>query len=119
MAIQLKRVYEKAGRHDGTRVLIDRVWPRGVKKADAGIDLWLKEIAPSTRLRQWFGHDPQKWPDFKQRYFRELDQNAASLEKLSKMNQEGYVTLVYGAKDEKHNNAVALKEYLEGGSART
>jgi len=67
MAIQLKRVYEKAGRHDGTRVLIDRVWPRGVKKADAGIDLWLKEIAPSTRLRQWFGHDPQKWPDFKQR----------------------------------------------------
>jgi len=115
MSIRLKRVYEKAGGHDGTRVLIDRVWPRGVRKADAAIDLWLKEIAPSTSLRKWFGHDPEKWADFKKRYFRELDQNAAVVERLSKLNQKGTVTLVFGARDEKHNNAVALKEYLEGG----
>ena len=113
MAVRLKRVYEKTGGHEGTRVLIDRVWPRGVRKSEAAIDLWLKEIAPSTELRKWFGHDPEKWPDFKRRYFRELDQNAALVEKLSKMNQKGTVTLVFGAKNEKHNNAVALKEYLE------
>ena len=115
MAVRLKRVYEKTGGHDGTRVLIDRVWPRGVRKSEAGIDLWLKEIAPSTELRKWFGHDSEKWLDFKSRFFRELDQNAALVEKLSKMNQRGTVTLVFGAKDAKHNNAVALKEYLEQG----
>ena len=115
MAVRLKRVYEKTGGHEGTRVLIDRVWPRGVRKSEAAIDLWLKEIAPSTELRKWFGHDPEKWPDFKRRYFRELEQNAALVEKLSNMNQKGTVTLVFGAKDEKHNNAVALKEYLERG----
>ena len=113
MAVRLKRVYEKTGGHEGTRVLIDRVWPRGVRKSEAAIDLWLKEIAPSTELRKWFGHDPEKWPDFKRRYFRELEQNAALVEKLSNMNQKGTVTLVFGAKNEKHNNAVALKEYLE------
>ena len=115
MAVRLKRVYEKTGGHEGTRVLIDRVWPRGVRKSEAAIDLWLKEIAPSTELRKWFGHDPEKWPDLKRRYFRELEQNAALVEKLSNMNQKGTVTLVFGAKDEKHNNAVALKEYLERG----
>ena len=113
MAIRLKRVYEKPGRHEGARVLIDRVWPRGVRKAEAGIDLWLKEIAPSTKLRQWFGHDPQKWPEFKRRFFRELDQNGAMVEQLFKMTQRGSVTLVYGARNETCNNAVALKEYLE------
>jgi uncharacterized protein YeaO (DUF488 family) len=113
MAIQLKRAYDKTGEHGGTRVLVDRVWPRGVRKAEAGIDLWLKEIAPSTELRKWFGHDPEKWPEFKTRYFRELEQNQAMVEQLSKMNQKGTVTLVFGAKNEKYNNAAALKEYLE------
>ena len=113
MAIRLKRVYEKSGGHDGTRVLIDRMWPRGVRKSDAGVDLWLKEIAPSTLLRKWFGHDPERWPEFRRRYFRELDNNEAMVEQLSKMTQEGSVTLVFAARNEKYNNAVALKEYLE------
>jgi len=113
MQIRTKRVYEKAGKQDGTRVLIDRVWPRGVRKEDAGIDLWLKEIAPGTELRKWFGHDPQKWSQFKRRYFRELDRNDAPVERLSEITQKGRVTLVFGAKNEKYNNAVALKEYLE------
>jgi uncharacterized protein YeaO (DUF488 family) len=119
MAIRLKRVYEKSGGHDGTRVLIDRMWPRGVRKSDAGVDLWLKEIAPSTLLRKWFGHDPERWPEFRRRYFRELDNNEAMVEQLSKMTQEGSVTLVFAARNEKYNHAVALKEYLaqraEGG----
>jgi uncharacterized protein YeaO (DUF488 family) len=113
MAIRLKRVYEKTDEQGGTRVLIDRVWPRGVRKTEAGIDLWLKEIAPSTNLRKWFEHDPEKWPEFKRRYFRELDQNEAPVEQLSKMTQKGTITLVFGARNEKYNNAVALKEYLE------
>jgi uncharacterized protein YeaO (DUF488 family) len=113
MAIRLKRAYEKKGGHDGTRVLVDRVWPRGVRKQEAGIDQWLKEIAPSTPLRKWFGHDPDKWPEFKKRYFRELDQNELMVEKLFEMNRKGAVTLVFASKNEKYNNAVALKEYLE------
>jgi uncharacterized protein YeaO (DUF488 family) len=113
MAIRLKRAYEKKGGHDGTRVLVDRVWPRGVCKQEAGIDQWLKEIAPSTPLRKWFGHDPDKWPEFKKRYFRELDQNELMVEKLFEMNRKGAVTLVFASKNEKYNNAVALKEYLE------
>ena len=115
MAVQLKRVYEKAGGRDGIRVLVDRVWPRGVRKSEADIDLWLKEVAPSTLLRKWFDHDPEKWPEFKRRYFRELDQNKAAVEQLSKMTQNGDVTLVFGAKNEQYNNPVALKEYLEQG----
>ena len=113
MAIRLKRIYDKTIVADGSRVLVDRVWPRGVRKADAGINLWLKEIAPSTLLRKWFGHDPEKWPEFKRRYFRELDKNEAAVERLSQMAQKGSVTLVFGARNEKYNNAVALKEYLE------
>jgi uncharacterized protein YeaO (DUF488 family) len=113
MTIRLKRAYEIAGRHDGTRILIDRVWPRGVRKADAVIDLWLKEIAPSTKLRKWFGHDPGKWLEFKRRYFCELDNNEVSVEQLSEMTQNGTVTLVFAARNEKYNNAVALKEYVE------
>ena len=113
MPTRLKRAYEKTGPHDGTRVLIDRVWPRGVRKAEAEIDLWLKAIAPSTKLRKWFSHDPKKWLEFKKRYFLELDQNEALVEQLFKLTQKGNVTLVYGARNENSNNAVALKEYLE------
>jgi len=105
MAIHLKRVYEKAGGRKGIRVLVDRVWPRGVRKSEADIDLWLKEIAPSTLLRKWFDHDPEKWPEFKRRYFRELDQNKAAVEQLVKMTQNGEVTLVFGAKNESERSS--------------
>jgi uncharacterized protein YeaO (DUF488 family) len=110
--IALKRAYEAAKAGDGFRVLVDRIWPRGVSKSAARIDLWLKEIAPSTSLRKWFGHDPAKWQKFRDRYFRELDANADAVARLRDQLRRGKVTLVYGAKDEEHNQAVALQEYL-------
>ena len=113
MQLQLKRAYENPGRNDGFRVLVDRVWPRGVKKEDLQLGDWLKEIAPSGELRKWFGHDPEKWNEFKRRYFTELDNRREVVESLLSRLKERRVTLVYGASDEKHNNAVALKEYLE------
>lgn len=113
MAIQLKRAYEKPARADGFRVLVDRVWPRGLNKADVKVDQWLKSVAPSTELRKWFGHDPDKWSEFKRRYFKELDSRPDELALLRKKAAEGPLTLVFSAKDERFNNAVALKEYLE------
>ncbi|MGH7572580.1 MAG: DUF488 domain-containing protein [Gemmatimonadota bacterium] len=113
MTLKLKRAYEPAESGDGFRILVDRLWPRGVSKSSARIDLWLKEIAPSTTLRKWFGHDPAKWTEFRRRYFRELDQNREAIEEIQGHVRRGTVTLVYGAKDEEHNDAVALKEYLE------
>ena len=113
MVIKLKRVYEVPESDDGFRVLVDRLWPRGVSKSSAQLDLWLKEIAPSTELRKWFGHDPLKWTKFRDRYFRELDNNPKAVEQLREQVRHGIVTLVYGAKDQEHNDAVALKEYLE------
>ena len=110
--IQLKRAYEPAESADGFRVLVDRLWPRGVSKSAARIDLWLKEIAPSAALRQWFGHDPAKWHTFRARYFRELQKNGAAVEQLRVHVRHGTVTLVYGAKDQEYNDAVALKEFL-------
>lgn len=115
MALKLKRAYEPAEPGDGFRVLVDRLWPRGISKSSARIDLWLKEIAPSTALRKWFGHDPAKWTKFRDRYFRELDKNRDAVELLQGRMLLGVVTLVYGAKDKEHNDAVALKEYLEAG----
>jgi uncharacterized protein YeaO (DUF488 family) len=112
MTIKLKRAYEPAAKADGTRVLVDRLWPRGVSKKAARIALWLREIAPSAELRKWFGHDPEKWSQFKKKYFRELDANTDAVDQLRKLIRGGTVTLVYGAKDEEHNDAVALKEYL-------
>jgi uncharacterized protein YeaO (DUF488 family) len=114
MQIWLKRAYEDPGPQDGTRVLVDRLWPRGVSKDEADIDLWLKEIAPSDTLRKWFGHDPGKWEAFKKRYYRELDEpgNRAT-NKLAEIVREGRVTLVFSAKNERRNNAAALKEYME------
>ena len=110
--LEVKRIYEPSERSDGYRVLVDRVWPRGVSKQDADIDLWLKEIAPSTELRQWFGHEPRRWDAFRRRYFDELEEMpetvAVVLDKLRKDD----VTLVYSARDEAHNQAVALREYL-------
>ena len=112
MVIKLKRAYEEPESGDGFRVLVDRLWPRGVSKDSARIDLWLKEIAPSTALREWFGHDPSKWTEFRKRYFRELDHNPKTVDQLREQARLGMVTLVYGAKDQEHNDTVALKEYL-------
>ena len=110
--VKLKRAYEPAGPDDGTRILVDRLWPRGVSKAEAAVDRWLKEIAPSTELRQWFGHDPARWPEFLRRYTEELRQHEAALDEIRALAREGTVTLVYGARDETHNDAVALKDVL-------
>lgn len=112
MAIWLKRAYEPPDADDGFRILVDRLWPRGVSKSSARIDLWLKEIAPSAVLRKWFGHDPAKWNKFRDRYFRELDKNREAVEKLLEQVHRGRVTLVYGAKEQEHNDAVALNHYL-------
>jgi uncharacterized protein YeaO (DUF488 family) len=114
MRIMLKRAYEPPAGTDGQRILVDRLWPRGLVKARAGIDLWLKDVAPSTALRQWFKHDPEKWPEFKRRYRAELEGSAA-LAELVALSRRQDVTLVYAAKDELHNDAVVLKQLLERG----
>lgn len=116
MDIRLKRTYEAPARSDGPRVLIDRIWPRGVSKADADIDHWLKGLAPSTELRKWFGHDPQKWPEFCDRYLKELksDEAAEDLATLARiLDEHKRITLVFAAKDTEHNNAVALKRFMK------
>ena len=113
MSIELKRAYDRAAESDGYRVLVDRIWPRGVAKGDLQVDAWLKDLAPSAGLRKWFRHDPAKWDEFKQRYGRELEQRADALEQLLERARTRPVTLVFGAKDTEHNNAVALKEHLE------
>ena len=108
--ISVKRVYEQPSKADGFRILVDRLWPRGLKKEKAGVDLWLKDVAPSDELRRWFAHDAQKWVEFKNRYFTELDGKG---EIVSRIGDAGdHVTLLYGAKDDEHNNAVALREYM-------
>ena len=111
--IRLRRAYDPPSESDGYRVLVDRVWPRGVARDALRPDDWLKEVAPSTELRKWFGHDPDKWPAFKDRYFLELDQRSEVIERLLVKCRGGALTLVFGAKDTRYNNAVALKEYLE------
>lgn len=111
--ILLKRAYERPSADDGSRFLIERLWPRGVKKQNLRIEGWLKEVAPSSELRTWFRHDPAKWKEFRRRYFAELDRNRDTLRPLLHAGHEGRVTLVYSSHDQEHNNAVALKEYLE------
>lgn len=113
--IRLKRVYEPAAPGDGVRVLVDRLWPRGLAKEKAAIDHWLKEVAPSTALRQWFGHDPARWPEFRQRYRAELAENPAALAALRRLCRGQTLTLVYAASDPEHNNAMVLKSLLEAG----
>lgn len=111
--IQLKRVYDTAQADNGYRVLVDRLWPRGISKENAQIDLWLKDIAPSSELRKWFGHEPEKWNEFKKRYKRELAENTQPLEQLrSIVKEHKYVVLLFGAKDTEHNQAVVLLELL-------
>ncbi len=112
-AIRLKRVYEPPSPDDGTRILVERLWPRGVNKQKAAVDHWAKEVAPSPELRKWYGHDPEKWDEFRKRYEAELDVNGAALDDLKRRVTEGPVTFVYAARDEEHNSALVLKESLE------
>ncbi len=114
MKIKLKRAYEKPDPKDGVRILVDRLWPRGLTKAKAAIDLWSKEIAPSTELRKWFAHDPKKWKGFRGRYQTELKNHSDQLQAILSRAKKGIVTLIYGARDQEHNEAVVLKEVLEG-----
>ncbi|HUJ78676.1 MAG TPA: DUF488 family protein, partial [Nitrospiria bacterium] len=112
--MKLKRIYEAAERTDGFRILVDRLWPRGVSKEKARIDLWMKDIAPSHELRKWFNHDPQKWVEFLQRYEKELQAKQSQIRDLKqKLREEKVVTLLFSASDEKYNNAVALKRLLK------
>lgn len=116
--IQLKRVYEEAKAKDGKRLLIERLWPRGMKKSTLKLDAWIKEAGPSSGLRRWFSHDPAKWNEFRHRYFAELGSKRAVWEPILKAASQGQVTLLYSSHDEEHNNAVALKEYLDSKIAK-
>ena len=112
MNIKLKRVYEKPDEKDGFRILVDRLWPRGLTKEKADVDLWLKDIAPTTELRKWFNHDPEKWTDFQKKYLKELKENKEAVSKLKEHLKKGAVTLLFAAKDEAHNEALVLKDYV-------
>lgn len=111
--MRLKKVYDPPARNDGARFLIERLWPRGVKKTSLRLDAWLKDAGPSTTLRKWFSHDPNKWDEFRRRYFAELDRNEAALTPILEAAHRGDVTLLFSSRDVEHNNAVALKQYLE------
>ena len=111
--LQLKRAYDPVSRDDGTRFLVERLWPRGLSKEKLRVDAWLKDVGPTTALRKWFSHDPEKWPQFRARYFRELDSRPESWQPIASAARRRRVTLVYSSHDEEHNNAVALKEYLQ------
>jgi uncharacterized protein YeaO (DUF488 family) len=113
MAIQLKRAYEPPAPGDGYRVLVDRLWPRGLTKEAARLDAWLKDLAPSHALRTWYAHDVERWDEFQERYWQELEQKQDALEELASRAGTGRVTLVYAARDTEHNSAVALRNYLE------
>jgi|SRR5215472_4778107 uncharacterized protein YeaO (DUF488 family) len=114
VGLKVKRVYDAPAKSDGRRVLVDRIWPRGLKKSEARIDEWLRKIAPSTGMRKWFNHDPRKWEQFKKKYGAELKEHREEVEKLGRDSRKRTVTLLFGAKDTAHNNALALKEYVEG-----
>jgi uncharacterized protein YeaO (DUF488 family) len=111
--LQIKRVYEPAGPRDGVRLLVERLWPRGVKKEKLKLDGWLKDAAPSTELRKWFAHDPARWKEFQRRYWNELDGHPRALEPILDEQSKGVVTLLFSSHDAEHNNVVALKAYLE------
>jgi uncharacterized protein YeaO (DUF488 family) len=112
--IKTKRVYEKPSRADGMRILVDRLWPRGLTKERAAVKEWLKEVAPTTALRKWFGHDPDKWNEFQARYLKELAAKQELVDRLRDLCEKSTVTLLYGARDEEHNEAIVLKDFLEG-----
>ena len=114
MKLKIKRVYDKPAEEDGTRILVDRLWPRGLTKQKAKVDVWLKDIAPSTELRKWFAHDPEKWKEFIKKYKKELHENKEQAAILKEYLKQGTVTLVYGARDEVHNEALVIKELFSG-----
>lgn len=116
--IQLKRVYEKADTHDGARFLVERLWPRGLRKSEVKMDLWQKEAGPSDQLRKWFSHDPRKWTGFQHKYFAELEKRPGSWQPILEAAKRGPVTLLYSSHDTEHNNAVALKRFLEARMAQ-
>ena len=117
MRVQTKRIYDAPSRTDGWRVLVDRLWPRGIRKDDAKLDDWAKPVAPSDELRKWFGHDPDKWKEFRRRYRRELDDNADEVAAMLDRCRKKTITLLFAAKDREHNNAVVLKERIEAKTA--
>jgi uncharacterized protein YeaO (DUF488 family) len=112
--VHLKRVYEAPSKKDGLRVLVERLWPRGLTKDRAAVDLWLKDVAPSPELRKWFGHDPDRWDQFQERYRKELQTNKDAVHLLQEKSKKGTVTLVFAARDEEHNGAVVLKKFMQG-----
>lgn len=116
--VRVKRVYEAPDPSDGTRVFVDRLWARGLTKEKAALDLWLKEVAPSSELRKWFSHDPAKWEEFQKRYRAELAENKEAIARLKEEIHKGPVTLLYGARDQEHNEALVLKEFLEHHASR-
>ena len=116
--LKLKRAYDPVTKADGTRILVERLWPRGLSKEQVHVDTWMKEVGPSTDLRKWFGHDPEKWPQFRARYFRELDARPAAWQPILSQARHGTVTLIYSSHDAVHNNAVALQEYLQAKTRR-
>mgnify|MGYP000986565860 CR=1 FL=1 len=111
--IRVKRVYDDPDSGDGVRILVDRMWPRGLSKEQAAVDVWMKDVAPSGELRRWFGHEPERWAEFKRRYRGELQTNGGALETLKARARGQMVTLLFAARDMEHNNAVALREFLE------
>jgi uncharacterized protein YeaO (DUF488 family) len=111
--IRLKRVYEPMAPEDGTRILVERLWPRGLSKEKAHVDTWCKDVAPSTPLRRWYGHEVERWPEFRLKYIQELEDNPAGVRELQSLCQGRVVTFVYAARDEAHNSALILKEFLE------
>jgi uncharacterized protein YeaO (DUF488 family) len=115
----LKRAYEPASPDDGVRILVDRLWPRGVSRDKASLDEWIKEVAPSAELRKWFGHDPRRWPEFQRRYRAELHQHLEELDRIRALAMKQTVTLVYSAHDEEHNDAIVLKDALLKGTRKT
>lgn len=115
--VRLKRAYEKPARDDGARILIDRLWPRGIRKAEAELDQWAKNLSPSTALRKWFGHDPARWPEFRRRYAEEIREHPQDLAQLRSLAGKGPITLLYSAHDELHNDAVVLRDLLLGRKA--
>ncbi|OWV80450.1 hypothetical protein ATY78_07120 [Rhizobium sp. R635] len=112
MALHIKRIYEPKEDRDGTRILVDRLWPRGLKKQEAAVDVWLKDIAPSPALRRWFGHDPAKWSEFQRRYRDELKENSSAVEELKRRIGQSDATLLYAAKDQAHNHAIVLQHFI-------
>ena len=114
MTLRIKRIYEPPAAQDGTRILVDRLWPRGVSREEAHVHAWLKEIAPSAELRRWFGHDPDKWDAFRRRYLEELESNPAAVEEFKRQIGQSTATLLYGARDTEHNNALVLRDFIDG-----